>query len=412
MGTFNLFARIRFWRALTVLVAVAIISWSVFRANPEAADQSMSWPWLMLGAVLIWLVLNFLEYRFLVDTLAKPLERLDSQLAGMAADQTGPEDAGIAQSDATGGMERHLKRIRERLQALESAMHNHIAGLAVSTRAIAANGGTVAQSASDIGSAASQVSTLAAQEAKRAQKASESAETVSLAVSSVAGAIEQMSGSLNEVAKACQKELTMAGEANTKAGASLELVKRLGIAACEIGKVVDVINDIAEQTDLLALNATIEAASAGEAGRSFAVVAGEVKELAKQTAGATGEIQRKIEEIQAAARESANAIEAIAKAIHEVNDVSESIAGAVEEQSATVNEIAGNVVKASQSVVSIAETSRSTASGLDQAAGEIQKLSASAAIAGEAAVGIQKQIREMEQMTGSLAKLCPPKAQS
>ena len=72
----------------------------------------------------------------------------------------------------------------------------------------------------------------------------------------------------------------------------------MGQSAQEIGKVIGVIVEIAEQTKLLALNATIEAASAGEAGKGFAVVAGEVKELARQTNEATSEIRGRIESIQ------------------------------------------------------------------------------------------------------------------
>ena len=127
-----------------------------------------------------------------------------------------------------------------------------------------------------------------------------------------------MSSSLNEVSKNCQKESQIAANANNQAKSTRDLMERLGVSSKEIGKVIEVINDIADQTNLLALNATIEAASAGEAGKGFAVVANEVKELAKQTAQATDQIGRQIEEMQNNTGNAVAAIEDITKIIEEI----------------------------------------------------------------------------------------------
>src|ERR1700753_250569 len=81
------------------------------------------------------------------------------------------------------------------------------------------------------------------------------------------------------------------------------------------------ITSIAQKTDLLALNATVEAARAGEVGAGFAVVANEVKELAKQTATATEDISRKIETIQSDAKGAVAAIASISEVIGHVNDI-------------------------------------------------------------------------------------------
>ncbi|MEI8147362.1 MAG: methyl-accepting chemotaxis protein, partial [Alphaproteobacteria bacterium] len=118
---------------------------------------------------------------------------------------------------------------------------------------------------------------------------------------------------------------------------------QLADAAQKIGEVVDLIRAIAEQTNLLALNATIEAARAGEAGKGFAVVASEVKNLASQTARATEEIAGQVSGIQSSTAGAVDAIKAIAGTMSEINGVTAAIAAAVEEQGAATAEISRNV---------------------------------------------------------------------
>src|SRR4030088_1921533 len=157
-----------------------------------------------------------------------------------------------------------------------------------------------------------------------------------------------MALSINEISRRVQETARIANEAVDQARSTNDRVGELSKAAARIGDVVELINTIAEQTNLLALNATIEAARAGEAGRGFAVVASEVKALADQTAKATGEISSHIAGMQDATQESVAAIKEIGGTIAEISNIASSIASAVEQQSSATQEIARSVQSVAQ----------------------------------------------------------------
>jgi methyl-accepting chemotaxis protein len=196
-----------------------------------------------------------------------------------------------------------------------------------------------------------------------------------------ATAMEEMNATVLEVAQNAGAAAGSAEEAKARAREGLDKVREvvraieevkdmaeklrgdmgdLGTRAEGIGQVLDVISDIADQTNLLALNAAIEAARAGEAGRGFAVVADEVRKLAEKTMAATREVGQTIEAVQQGARrgnaetiraaeavarstglaeEAGTALDAIVGMVEGTADQIRAIATAAEEQSATANEI-------------------------------------------------------------------------
>jgi methyl-accepting chemotaxis protein len=196
-------------------------------------------------------------------------------------------------------------------------------------------------------------------------------EQASTNVQTVAAATEELSSSIQEISRQVAESTRVVGQAVQEATKTKELVRGLDQAAGKIGEVVKLITDIAEQTNLLALNATIEAARAGEAGKGFAVVASEVKNLATQTAKATEEIGGQIDGIQNATKSSVAAIERIFETIEKVNGISTTIASAVEEQGAATKEIARNVEQAASGTKEVS----TNITGVTQAAGETGQVS-------------------------------------
>lgn len=256
----------------------------------------------------------------------------------------------------------------------------------------------IAASAEEMTAQSNSVSSATEQTSTNVSTISAAAEEMSTQVSTVAASIEEMSASLNEVARNCQHELQVAAKANEEARGSKDAMDRLGTSAKSIGKVIDVISDIADQTNLLALNATIEAASAGEAGKGFAVVAGEVKELAKQTAGATQEIRREIEQMQGNTENAVKAIDSIAEVIEQINSISQTIVSAVEQQSATVGEISKNVSGVNDGAQEVSRNVTESASGLSEVSQNIAGVN-------QAASQTSQGVNQINESANELAKL-------
>jgi methyl-accepting chemotaxis protein len=187
----------------------------------------------------------------------------------------------------------------------------------------------------------------------------------------VAETAQQMSASIREVSHQVVKTsdlVKLTATETERAGGEIEQLAR---ATDQITSILDLIQGIAEKTNLLALNATIEAARAGGVGKGFAVVAAEVKLLANQTGRATEDISARIAAVRSSCAAVVTSMGSIAEAIRNVEALSSAMAAAVDEQAAATSEIASSAGAASNSVQQVSEK----LSQLTQAANETDQAS-------------------------------------
>jgi methyl-accepting chemotaxis protein len=254
-------------------------------------------------------------------------------------------------------------------------------------------------------SAANEISSSSEQMSSGAQE--QSAQT-----SDVADAVGQMNKTIFDTAKIVTGAAGLADKASsdarkgrkkieqTKTGmekivaAAKEtgvIINSLSRKTDQIGEITQVINDVADQTNLLALNAAIEAARAGEQGRGFAVVADEVRKLAERTSKATGEIAATIKTIQEEAKRADKSMGAAEKAVEEgmvmtaevmtvleeilesskgVNDAITQVAAASQEQSSAAEQITKNI----EGISSVTQESAAGIQEIARAAGDLSDL--------------------------------------
>jgi methyl-accepting chemotaxis protein len=283
-----------------------------------------------------------------LDTEIPGRERTD-EVGAMAGAMIVFRDRMVAAEEARAAQDAERSAEADRLARRNAVAEAFVAKMSGLATEFTASSARVEEAARDLSATAEETSRQAGEVAGAAESASMNVQTVAASTEELAASVREIN---TQVIRSSESAETAVGDAKR----TETQIRNLAGAADRIGDVVNLIKAIADQTNLLALNATIEAARAGEAGRGFAIVASEVKNLAAQTGRATEDIAAKVAEIQNATAETVESITAIAATIDMIKAITSAVASAVEEQGSATAEIADNCQRAASAATGVTGT--------------------------------------------------------
>ncbi|HEX4327801.1 MAG TPA: methyl-accepting chemotaxis protein [Burkholderiales bacterium] len=332
------------------------------RANTEAA-QSTVWEMFTLGAVAV--LLGCALTYFIAGGIVRPLRRA-VEVADKVASGDLRSDIEIKGADETAALLASIARMQQALRGLIGSAQGEA--------------GAVSASAAELATAADELAGSSARQSEAVSAIAASIEQLTVSISQVSDNLGAAAGVVESTARVSSAGVTHGDNVSREIGAIDAAVGDFGAQmtglqnqAAEIGTVVKLIKEIADQTNLLALNAAIEAARAGEQGRGFAVVADEVRKLAERTSTSTQEIERTVAAIQQGMVEAGGRLdfvkERVRTGVASIGELVQPLAGlrqSAGESSAGLRELAAAVAEQKQASEQIARNTETIASSAEQ----------------------------------------------
>ncbi len=345
---------------------------------------------ITIGSMVIGLTLSILAGLFITRAITDSVGRLMGAASGLA-------DGNLAMRvDIRGGCE--LSQVGQAFNKMAEDFSATLSQVQQASTKVVGN-------SADVADTSKLVAQASRHQAEQAADASASADRLKLAINALVARSEEAAGAAEETSELAIQGQQVVNQAvsgirdiATTFGASARLVDALGQRSDQIGAIVAVIKDIADQTNLLALNAAIEAARAGEQGRGFAVVADEVRKLAERTTNATSEISTMIASIQGETREAVVNMEAGGRQVDTGLQLAEQAGQALERINASISSVAAAIRETAAATHEQATTSQDISGRVDSIASMATENSAAVGGTTEAMDGLKQLAENLQQL--------------
>lgn len=351
--------------------------------------------------------------------LSQPIGMITAQVAKMAQGDLTIEDLHVKNKDEIGRLTTYFNEMTGNLKVMIAEVSDSSMQVAATSEELSASSEETSKSVEQVASTILELAEGADHQVETTGNANNVAVEMSAELIRISTYIEQVNETSDNTSKMTQtgtavieKTIESMHTIQSETATTTGMINALGDKSNEIGKIVSMITDVSEQTNLLALNAAIEAARAGEHGKGFAVVADEVKKLAEQSGNAANQVNQLIVAIQQEIKDSVNAINKGQQSVHTGIQLADDAGHTFKDIRKAVDDVTQQIANVSQVVRHVVEGAKAMVGAIDETARIAEDSAAHTQNIAAAAQQQTASIEEIAAASDTLAKMAEGLQQS